>query len=75
MKSFERRSPTRRHARRATPRRMVPKLLPLEPRQMLTVTYHGGPVLTNVEVQALYYGSDWYNNSTDYGQTANWIHS
>jgi hypothetical protein len=35
----------------------------------LTVTPHGGALLPNVEVQALYYGSDWSNNSTYYSQT------
>src|SRR3954453_10760015 len=38
-------------------------------RQLLTVTYHGGAVLGNVEVQALYYGSGCYNDSTAYQQT------
>src|SRR5262249_59051075 len=41
----------------------------LEERQMLSVTFHGGAVLPNVEVQGYYYGSDWYNNSTLYSQT------
>jgi hypothetical protein len=36
---------------------------------MLTVTYHGGALLPHVDVQALYYGSDWYNNSSYYNQT------
>jgi hypothetical protein len=34
----------------------------------MTVTYHGGALLPHVDVQALYYGSDWSNNSTYYGQ-------
>jgi hypothetical protein len=41
----------------------------LEDRQVLSVTYHGGALMPNVEVQALYYGSDWNNNSTYYNQT------
>jgi hypothetical protein len=44
-------------------------LEPLEGRQMLTVTPHGGAVLPHVEVQGLYLGSDWLNNSTYYQQT------
>jgi hypothetical protein len=36
---------------------------------MLSVTNHGGSLLPHVEVQALYYGQDWYNNSTYYNQT------
>jgi hypothetical protein len=54
-------APRRRHAR--------PSIEGLEGRQLLTVTYHGGAVLPNVEVQALYYGSDWYTNPTYYSQT------
>jgi hypothetical protein len=41
----------------------------LEGRQLMTVTNHGGAVLPNVEVQALYYGNDWYNNPTYYSET------
>jgi hypothetical protein len=43
-------------------RRARPALEGLEDRQLLTVTYHGGAVLGNVEVQALYLGSDWAND-------------
>ena len=35
----------------------------------MTVTYQGGAVLPHVEVQALYYGSDWFNNPTYFKQT------
>ena len=31
----------------------------LEQRLLMTVTNHGGPVIAHVEIQALYYGSDW----------------
>jgi hypothetical protein len=51
------------------PARVRPSLEPLEKREVMTVTYHGGGVLPAVEVQALYYGSDWYNNPTYYSQT------
>lgn len=47
----------RRRARRSD------RLEPLEPRQLLTVTFHGGAVLPNVEIQALYYGQDWKTNA------------
>jgi hypothetical protein len=43
----------------------------LESRVVPTVTYHGGAVLQNVEVQGVYYGSDWSGNaaySTQRGQ-------
>ncbi len=36
----------------------------LESRQLLTVTYHGGALLTAVSAQAVYLGSDWQNTST-----------
>lgn len=41
----------------------------LESRQLLTVTYHGGALLTHVEAQAVYLGSDWNSNSTLKSQT------
>ncbi len=41
----------------------------LESRQMLTVTFHGGAVLQNVESQAVYLGSDWQNTSSLTTQT------
>src|SRR4051812_29803155 len=57
----------------ASPRprcRFLPTLECLEDRLVPTVTYHGGALLPHVEVQGLYLGSDWYNNSTYYNQTA-----
>src|SRR5262249_29460304 len=56
-------APGRTH--RVLPRRnrARPALEGLEGRQLLTVTYGGGALLPKVDVQALYYGSDW-NNST-----------
>ena len=50
--------------------RFLPALECLEDRSVPTVTYHGGALLPHVEVQGLYLGSDWYNNSTYYNQTA-----
>jgi hypothetical protein len=41
-------------------RRFRPRLELLESRDVPTVTYHGGFLLPNVEVQGLYVGSDWY---------------
>jgi hypothetical protein len=41
----------------------------LEAREVPAVTPHGGAVLPNVQVQALYLGSDWQNNSTYYNQS------
>lgn len=35
----------------------------LESRELLTVTYQGGALLTNVEAQAVYLGSDWNTSS------------
>jgi hypothetical protein len=42
-----------------TSRGARPELECLETREVPTVTFHGGAVLQNVEVQAVYYGSDW----------------
>jgi hypothetical protein len=39
---------------------------PLEPRLQPAVTYHGGAVLSHVEAQAVYLGSDWQSSA---GQT------
>jgi hypothetical protein len=50
-------------------RQARPELELLERREVPTVTNHGGALLPNVEVQALYYGSDWWNNSGYYNQT------
>jgi hypothetical protein len=56
-----------------SPRRLTrqarPQLETLEAREVPTVTSHGGPVLSSVQVQALYLGSDWLNNSTYYNQS------
>ena len=42
----------------------------LEARRLLTVTFHGGQLLSNVEAQAVFLGSDWATNSTLQSQTA-----
>jgi hypothetical protein len=43
----------------------------LEGRQLMTVTNHGGGVLPNVEIQGLFYGSDWASNTTYKSQSQN----
>jgi hypothetical protein len=53
-----------RAARKPTARRPAPalRLEPLEDRRLLashSVTYHGGPLLQNVQVSAVYYGNPW----------------
>jgi hypothetical protein len=40
-------------------RSVRPGLEVLEDRLVLSVSYHGGALLTNVSVQPVYYGSDW----------------
>lgn len=40
------------------------RLEALEARKLPTVTYHGGDLLTNVEAQAVYLGSQWSTNSS-----------
>src|SRR5436853_189239 len=42
----------------------------LESREMLTVTYHGGALLSTVEAQGVYLGSDWAANSSLNSQAA-----
>jgi hypothetical protein len=44
---------------RPTARQARPELEQLEHRLVPTVTYHGGALLSKVEVQPLFYGSDW----------------
>ena len=41
----------------------------LECRQVPTVTFGGGAVLSRVEVQGVYLGADWLNNSANYQET------
>ncbi len=41
----------------------------LESRKLLTVTFQGGPVLANVETQAVFLGADWQTNATLRAQT------
>jgi hypothetical protein len=55
--------------RPSRPRTVHPALEALEERQVPTVTYQGGALLQNVEVQAIYYGADWQNNAALYQQT------
>jgi hypothetical protein len=49
-------------------RRCRPAVESLEGRALPTVTYHGGPVLANVEVEALFLGADWSTDPTLSGQ-------
>src|SRR5205823_10709558 len=58
------------------PRSARPGLECLEGREVPAVTYHGGALLQNVEVQAVYYGSDWNNaaNSARRGQLESFLH-
>ena len=41
----------------------------LEPRTLLTVTFHGGALISNVQTQGIYLGSDWQSTSTLQSQT------
>src|SRR5207244_1980006 len=63
MKEFTMRWPWQclRAARKPTARRPPPpKLEQLEDRLLLAnVTYHGGPLLQNVQVSTVYYGQPW----------------
>src|SRR5262245_52310221 len=42
----------------------------LEDRQVLSVSYHGGALLTSVSIEPVYYGRDWHN-ATYLQQAAN----
>jgi hypothetical protein len=46
-----------RTARDRRPRR--PRLEPLENLRLLSLTYHGGPVISHPEVETVYWGQDW----------------
>jgi hypothetical protein len=39
-------------------------LEPLESRQVLSVSYHGGPLLQSVQVESVYYGQAWTTDPT-----------
>jgi hypothetical protein len=52
-----------RPARKA--RRFRPEFECLEQRDTPAVTFHGGALLTNVEVEPMYYGLDWAFNTTN----------
>jgi Fibronectin type III domain len=54
----------------ALPKRSLANFETLESREMFAVTYHGGALLTSVEAQAVYLGSDWNSNTTLKTQTA-----
>jgi len=45
--------------RRAPSRRSRLELEPLEDRRLLAVTFHGGPLLQNVQVEPVFYGPYW----------------
>jgi hypothetical protein len=39
-----------------------PQLELLEDRRVMSVSYHGGPIIHNVHVEPIYYGDAWVNN-------------
>jgi hypothetical protein len=57
--------PHSRSRRSKADRRARPVLEGVEERVVMSVIYHGGAVLPHVQVQPLYYGSDWSKNPTD----------
>jgi hypothetical protein len=67
MKGFLKLLASRFRARSNNPRPTAARaplaLEELEQRLVPTVTWHGGPVLPHVEVQAVYYGSDWFTSA------------
>lgn len=59
-------------ARRKVPTRSGLEVEALEDRTMMSVTNHGGDILKDVKVQAVYLGADWANNPF-YTQQANYL--
>jgi hypothetical protein len=59
---------------RRPPHRVHLDLESLEARLVPTVNYYGGALLRNVEVQGVYYGSDWSTNPA-YFKAANYLES
>ena len=59
---------SRRRGSRARFTAVAAQVEQLEARQLLTVTYHGGALLPNVESQAVYVGSNWQSDATLQGQ-------
>src|SRR5881275_229376 len=76
LPSKEKSSSSRRRNRRAGGRVLGGRVLGggcferLESREMLTVTYHGGALLTHVEAQPVFMGSDWSSSSSLTSQAA-----
>jgi hypothetical protein len=56
--------------RRAGPHRHRPALEQLEGRDVPSITYHGGPVLPHLEVEAVFLGSAWASDPTLSAQVA-----
>jgi hypothetical protein len=54
----------------AVPRRFRPAVEQLEDRRVPTVTYHGGALLADAGVEALFLGSDWSSDPTFASQAA-----
>jgi hypothetical protein len=61
MHTFQwfRQSPGTSLKRLHVPRSAPPVVEQLEDRRLLSVTYHGGPILAHVEIETVYYGSAW----------------
>ena len=68
LESLSRHRSTRKR-RRNLPTASVGHVELLEPRQLLTVTFHGGALLTHVETQAVFLGNEWQTNPTLHPQT------
>lgn len=54
----------KRGGKRRKTRKHAARFERLESRELLTVTYNGGALLTNVEAQAVYLGSQWASNAS-----------
>jgi hypothetical protein len=66
MFGIGRRSP---RSKARAPRRTSLALEGLENRNLMSVTYHGGPLLQNVQIESVFYGQNWYYDQNLYQST------
>jgi hypothetical protein len=52
----------KKNAKKRTPK-VRPQLEALENREVMSFTPHGGPVMTHVQAESVYYGQDWTTNA------------
>src|ERR1700730_18337318 len=58
---------SRQQASTRRPQRFRPQLEALESREVMSVTFHGGPIIPNVQVETLFWGNAWRDTHNAYG--------